>query len=853
LYLRTISILVVCAAVVAAIVDYQFKIISSGILRTETDLVGFFGVFYAATGVSTLVLQFVLASRAFQRFGVVIVMGVLPLMLGLGSMSILFWPVLWSVVLAKFSDQTFRFTLHNGGLELLWLPVPPNQRNESKPFITGSVKSITEGATGVMMYGLLQFLTTAQLSIVALACGGVWAVSLFKLRSLYVSELQSAIANRRLPPEDLEVSTTDALTVQVIDRALQDGDTLQRIFVLELIANVPLTPWRSTLQRLLDEGEPEVTACILKVAGNDKTIVTDEALAQIAGKEGLEAIEAIRLIGTRGGSDLHDAVIRRLDDAQPAIRAAAYGSLAKLNGRDMPRVREALENMLRSGKAEDRIAALEESSHLDGVLTATMLEPALIDSLKQVRLEALKAAASHPDEKYARSIAASLGDSALFAAARDALAVLPSTSVLPILVDQLGEEAPASARRAALRAMKICSLPAAYPVLLREVDGHWPVLADEASESLIEIARKAPAPPEVVAIGEARRSDLIRTVGTLKEVLDEVPESDDAVLLRDYIEVSIARLLSAIIRLACINRPHSPIEACIQILHNRDRARIPFVLELFDTILSPAERQKILPLLESTQNSSPSSGTDRGSSEASARLATWLIDSLDSRNEWLRVIVIDYVLSGYSPVPLEQIDSRCVSKSSLVREVFASRIRSNPDLARKLPGLPAAGPGEEKSAMLTTLEKTILLKSVPLFKDIPGEDLSRVAQIANDQIFAAGEVICRDGDPGDCLYVIVSGSVRIQKRGRELAVLSRAHSLGEMAVLDSSPRSADAIAIEDTAVLRVGQEQFLEIMQSNSEIMQGVVRTLLARLRRIDDQLAGMEAAAGAQSVGARP
>jgi CRP-like cAMP-binding protein len=86
--------------------------------------------------------------------------------------------------------------------------------------------------------------------------------------------------------------------------------------------------------------------------------------------------------------------------------------------------------------------------------------------------------------------------------------------------------------------------------------------------------------------------------------------------------------------------------------------------------------------------------------------------------------------------------------------------------------------------------------------------------------------------------VIVSGSVRVQKRGRELAILTRAHPFGEMAVLDSAPRSADAIAVEDTIVLRVGQEQFLEIMQSNAQIMQAVIGMLLARLRRMDEQLA---------------
>jgi len=287
------------------------------------------------------------------------------------------------------------------------------------------------------------------------------------------------------------------------------------------------------------------------------------------------------------------------------------------------------------------------------------------------------------------------------------------------------------------------------------------------------------------------------------------------------------------LRVAAVGRLDAPIESCIQILRTRDRARLPFVLELFDTLLPVDERNKIIPLIEHAARRSGSDG-----STDNAQLLTWLRESLESEDEWLRAITLDYILSASFPPGVEQIDCSHISTSPLIYEVMASRMGANPDLARRLPQSQGATLVEENSRMLSTLEKTILLKSVPLFKDIPGEELSRVAQIAEEQAFAAQAVMCRDGDHADCLYVIVNGSVRIAKRGRELAVLTRAQSLGEMGVIDSSPRSADAIALEDTVVLRVGQEQFLETMQSNVDIMQGVVRMLLARLRRVDELLA---------------
>lgn len=831
-YVVMISAIVVSAAVVSAIVDYQFKIISSDTLRTETDLVGFFGQFYAATGLSTLLLQFVVAGRAFQRFGVVLVMAVLPFMLGLGSLSILLWPVLWSAVLGKFSDQTFRFTLHNGGLELLWLPVSSEMRREAKPFVSGTLKSVTEGATGFLMYLLLRFLSAGQLSIVSLIFCGLWAGALIKLRALYIGELQSAIVHRRLPPEDLEVSATDALTVRVIDRALLEGDTVQKLFVLGLISSISMAPWQRTLRRLLSEGKPEVKARILQIAGRDETIVTKDALKRLAAESGTEGIEAIRVIGSTGAADLRDSVTLRLEDAEPSIRAAACGALIRLNGAGKGAAQETLNKMLRSGDATERVAALEESSCIDGVLRTEMLEAALKDPSRRVRAKALYTAAAHPEERYARLIAASLSDPALFAPARDALAALPPVSVLPVLTEQVQKQMPTSVRQSSLRAMKICRLPEAQSVLVPEVDTRWPRLADQASDSLLVIARHVSSLPETGPNVESRRAELVNTLSQFNDTLQSLPQSERAVLVRDYLEVSIPSLLAALIRLASLERPETPVEQCIQILHTRDRARLPFVLELLDTLLTSAEREKVSPLLEPSKG--PQSETKDGESIATVG---WLIDAVYSEDEWLRAIALDYILAQCKPEVAEQIQWERVPETPLIREVTAVGKHRNKSIGKRIPQTHAATVEEEPNAMLTTLEKTILLKSVPLFEDIPGEELSRVAQIAEEKTFPAKSIIFRDGDHADCLYVIVSGSVSIQKGGRELAVLTPGHPFGEMAVLDSSPRSADVHTIEDTTLLRVEQEQFLDIMQSNTQIMQGVVRMLLNRLRKMDEMI----------------
>lgn len=835
-YLRMVSLLVVCCAVVSAIVDYQFKIISSETLRTETDLVGFFGQFYAGTGASTLLLQFVVASYAFRRFGVVLVMAVLPFMLGLGSVSVLIWPVLWSAVLSRFSDQTFRFTLHNGGLELLWLPVSPELRKATKPFINGSLKSITEGVVGIAIYLLLKVLTAAQLSFVSiLFCAG-WIASLIRLRSLYVSELQSAIATRRLPPEDLAVSTTDALTVKAIDRALSKGDTAQTLFVLGLLANLPRAPWRETLQRLLESGVPEVKARILEIAAADKTIVGDDMLAQMAKGSGADAIEAIRAIAATGTVPLRQVVETRLDDQDPGLRAAACAALIRLDGSGDTEARRRLQKMLSSPQIPDRAAALEEAAKTHLALDSETIETALKDPARQVRAKALECAAIHPDNRHASLIASALSDPVLFSSARSALAALPPDVVLPVLAHQIDTTNPGELRLASLRAMKICLDPATHAVLITEVDARWPILANQASESLFTVVRQVPPSTDSTSHAIDRRSHLVHDVSTLNKVRQEIPNAAEAVLVKDYLQSSVSELLAAVMRLAAFQRPESPVESCIQILHSNDRARLPYVLELLDALLTPSERQLLSPLLDSVGRKD-SGGNGKLPEDSSSPAYVWIKESIYSEAEWLRAIGLDYVLTRSSQQPGD-IDWSRIPATPLISEVVAGCIRKNPEVAGRVPETHIRRTNGAKSSMLTTLEKTILLKSVPLFTDIPGAELSRVAQIAEDTAFPAETMIFREGDHGDCLYIIVSGSVSIQKRGVEIAVLTQGQSLGEMAVLDSSPRSADALTKEDTVMLRVGQEQFLEIMQANAQVMRGVVRMLLTRLRDAGDKLA---------------
>jgi CRP-like cAMP-binding protein len=133
--------------------------------------------------------------------------------------------------------------------------------------------------------------------------------------------------------------------------------------------------------------------------------------------------------------------------------------------------------------------------------------------------------------------------------------------------------------------------------------------------------------------------------------------------------------------------------------------------------------------------------------------------------------------------------------------------------------------------MITTVEKVLFLKSVDLFRALPGEELAQIAEIAEEQPFTSGDQVFSEGEPGDALYLVVEGSVRVHQGDRQLAQLGPRDVFGEMAVLDSEPRSATVTAVKDSVLLKIARDDFRDILQERPEIGMGVLKVLSRRLR----------------------
>ena len=144
--------------------------------------------------------------------------------------------------------------------------------------------------------------------------------------------------------------------------------------------------------------------------------------------------------------------------------------------------------------------------------------------------------------------------------------------------------------------------------------------------------------------------------------------------------------------------------------------------------------------------------------------------------------------------------------------------------------------------MLSIMETILFLKRIPIFSNIHGEGLKRIADIAQEKVYEAGKTIFHENEMGDVLYIIKKGSVQIFKvlgSGQEktLAVLHEQAFFGEMSILDNSPRSASAKAMEDSTLLAVDKDSFKEVVNEYPEIAFEIFKVFSQRLREANKEI----------------
>lgn len=138
-----------------------------------------------------------------------------------------------------------------------------------------------------------------------------------------------------------------------------------------------------------------------------------------------------------------------------------------------------------------------------------------------------------------------------------------------------------------------------------------------------------------------------------------------------------------------------------------------------------------------------------------------------------------------------------------------------------------------------------VLRSVPLFHRLPEEDLQSFAAVTRERTYPKGSIIVFEDDPGDTLYLVADGQVKvvlIGEDGREviLSVLGEGTFFGEMALLDDQPRSAHVIAMEDSTLLLLRRDDFQARLRQSPTVAISLLAELSGRLRLADEKIGAL-------------
>ncbi|MBT8196522.1 MAG: cyclic nucleotide-binding domain-containing protein [Bacteroidia bacterium] len=145
---------------------------------------------------------------------------------------------------------------------------------------------------------------------------------------------------------------------------------------------------------------------------------------------------------------------------------------------------------------------------------------------------------------------------------------------------------------------------------------------------------------------------------------------------------------------------------------------------------------------------------------------------------------------------------------------------------------------ENKDNGLSELEKIIVLKSTELFSDTPENVIAEIAAIVEEVIVPKNELVFKKGDPGNSMYIIHNGEIRIHDLEKTFAVLQNLDFFGELALLDPEPRSASATATKDSLLMKINQEAAYELMEDRTEVLKSMMTILCRRIRIQNDKLA---------------
>lgn len=847
-YVRVLAAIIGLTFVALTIGDYQFKRIARATFQ-EDDLARFFSLFYAGTGIVSFAFQIFLTPRILARLGVGAGMAVMPSLFGAASAVLIGVPKLAVATIMKFADNGFQYTIHETTLQALYVPFAPEVKARTRAFLDAVVKPLSYGLGGLLLVLLTPHLSVGQLGLVTVPLAIAWLAHIPIVKRRYLRTLEATLSARGSLALDHDF-LLDSAGREVLIRTLQSGTPRRILIALEQLAGERSPDVVRAVERLASHPEPVVRSAALMQLARTGAGAPAVARAALGDPDAAVRAAAAAAYATLARDEAVEELAALLEDPADDVRVASLAGLLKDGGVEGGIVGGAeLGRLLNSSRQADLVNAARALRHL-GPGAYRPLRRLLSDPDPAVRRAALKSAPGVADPRLVAVLVELLSDPACRYRAGQALVAIGEPAVEPlarVLDDGSAPRAVLLEVPRLLRRIPRSETVARLKRHVRNTDSYLRLRIFAALSHLRRELNLAPEPLQfVMSLAQAEIEEAHRNAAGWEpaRALYSTP------LLEEMFVVRRQRAVRRVLRILELRYDADALRLVRQRLP--DPARRANALEVLDTLLDAPLRPIVMPFVDelgqgpaaqATGAPAPAEFITAHCRHPNPYVALLALDALARRSDPLGVVVGADLLSHPDPLVREG-----ALYALAAAEPGGAATRLEPLLHDRDPVVAAhaartlarltGGPQPEKP-MYSTIEKILFLKSAPVFERVTGEDLAPLARVAEVEIYSPGQAIMKEGEIGDALFVVIRGEVTISHSGRTLATLGPGDAIGEMAVLDNVPRSATAVAETEVEALRIGSEEFYEILHEQVEIAEGVIRMLCARLRAADARLAG--------------
>lgn len=793
------------------------------------EIAGFLGRFHGITAGVSLLLLLGASGRLLERLGAIVGLAITPVVTVLVAAVALVVPGLLPIVLLRGVDRVLKNAVWTSAMEQTQTPLPALRRAQSRALSRGVVAPLfyALAAAGLALIppGFdLRFLVLLTIFASTITV----AVIVLFVRRRYVHALRRAIDDRKLR---LEPEAEDAQGARVpidvdacaaLAQELRDPDEARAHLAAEVLGHaegpVAARALAVGLSHPSAEVRAESAAGLARLGSHDHAPSLSALLARDPISEVRRAcVRALVTLGRLGGqrdaiesacSDT-DRVVRaiariallRLDDprgvasgaallplldpADPETCEAALAALGRKAMRDAD-VRQAVRALLNGEPQSLRVPALTAVTRTRTTELLADIGPLLED------------ARTAPDV-YARLM--HWGEGALEAAAESVVATSSfssSSSSSASSSSESGSEGEGRGKE---------SEAAPLSRLLSHAD---PAIRDRAAQALIR-GRK-PLPKEAVAPVLGKELRRAYELTALRAALRRTPIGEATADLEREIDLRFLETRRRIVQLLALRESRKLVQIVEVGLRRQAREHLvqaalqeAQIAELLEVALPPELARQVVPLFDRLE---PAARVEAG------RRANVFSQSADHLARIAR-------LTQAADDPLGAL--LAFDDAHLRACSFAWT-----DARSRSPEQSALEP-----ALLPVYERMRFLRSVPLFGDLPGEDLRTIAEIVDTLELPVGARVFSKGDPGDDLYVIVEGRVAIRDGKLEIAELGPREFFGELAVIDREPRNADALVLAAVELLRLRSADLGELMARRPQIQEQFLVVLARRLRAV--------------------